>query len=89
MLDFASGLITMGYAVAGTFFLRFFAVTGDRLFASFAIAFWLLAISQALVSVLSIGNEAGSAIYLLRLIAFVFMILAIVSKNLDPDEPGE
>ena len=86
MLDFAAGLITMGYAVAGLFFLRFFTVTGDRLFASFAAAFWLLAINQALVSILSIENEATSAIYLLRLIAFIFMILAIVSKNLSSGE---
>jgi hypothetical protein len=86
MLNFASGLVTMGYAVAGLFFLRFFVVTGDRLFASFAVAFWLLATNQALVSIFSIENEATSAIYLLRLIAFVFMILAIVSKNLTPGE---
>ena len=89
MLNFTSGLITMGYTVAGVFFLRFFVSTGDRLFASFAVAFWLLALNQALITILSIKDEPDSAIYLLRLAAFIFMILAIVSKNLTSAKPGE
>ncbi|HJU28882.1 MAG TPA: DUF5985 family protein [Candidatus Binataceae bacterium] len=89
MLDFTSGLVAMGYTVAGLFFLRFFASTGDRLFASFAVAFWLLAINQAFITIFSVADKPHSAIYLLRLAAFVFMILAIVSKNLTPGKPDE
>lgn len=43
MFEFVSGLITMGFVVAGLFFLRFWRRAGDRLFAAFAVAFWMLA----------------------------------------------
>lgn len=35
--------LVAGYLVAGLFFLRFWRASPDRLFASFAAAFWLLA----------------------------------------------
>ncbi|HYF23318.1 MAG TPA: DUF5985 family protein [Caulobacteraceae bacterium] len=80
--SFVGGLIAMGYAVAGVFFLRFWSRTRDGLFLAFAVAFWLMALNQALVVILNIPREEQSWIYLLRLAAFVLIIFAILKKNL-------
>ena len=81
MFQFTSGLITMGFLVAGLFFLRFWSRTGDFLFAAFALAFWLLALNQGILAVADIPLEERSWIYLLRLAAFTLIIAAVVSKN--------
>ncbi len=79
---FASGLITMGFAVAGLFFLSFWRRTHERLFVAFAAAFWLLALNQALVAILDTPEETTARIYLIRLAAFLIIIVAIVIKNM-------
>ena len=79
--QFISGLITMGFLVAGLFFLRFWARTRDLLFAAFTGAFWLLAANQALVAIIDAPREERSWIYLLRVAAFAMIIAAVVWKN--------
>lgn len=74
---FLSGCLTMAYAVAGLFFLRFWRDSRDRLFAFFAAAFWILAAQRAIVTLADVGDS----IYLLRALAFVLIIIAIVDKN--------
>lgn len=81
MVDFVSGLVTMGYAVAGFFFLKFWAQRRDPFFLAFAIAFWLLAANQALVSIAQIPREERSWVYLLRIVAFACIAVAIIRKN--------
>jgi len=78
---FLSGAITMGFAVAAAFFLRFWMQTRDRLFLVFAAAFSLFAINQALAALLDFGREELSWVYLLRLGAFLLIIVGIVTKN--------
>jgi Family of unknown function (DUF5985) len=78
---FISGLITMGFIIAGLFFLRFWTKTRDRLFAAFAAAFWLLAANQALVAMIDVVREERSWVYLLRVAAFALIIAAVVWKN--------
>lgn len=80
MTEFLFGAITMGLVVAGLFFAKFWRRSRDPLFALFALAFWLLAINQALV--LAVPQEERSFIYLLRLAAFALIAWAIVQKNL-------
>lgn len=82
MTDFTWGMITMGYGVAGLFFHRFWRRTGDGLFGAFGIAFWLLAANQALVAISGVPREERSWFYLLRLLAFLIIICAILVKNL-------
>ncbi len=77
-----SGLIIMGDLVAALFFLRFWRQSGDLLFATFAAAFLLLALGQALLALTSAPVEERSWIYLLRLAAFILIILGIAHKNL-------
>jgi O-antigen/teichoic acid export membrane protein len=81
MLNFVVGVITMGYIVAGLFFAKFWRRSRDPLFAIFAVAFWLLALNQAIVAVLDVSREEQSWAYLLRLAAFILIIVAIVYKN--------
>lgn len=81
MSGFLSGMITMGFIIAGLFFLRFWWRTNDTLFAVFAVAFWLFALNQALVSILDLGREEQSWIYILRLAGFALIIIAIFIKN--------
>jgi hypothetical protein len=81
LFDFLSGGITMGFVVAGLFFLRFWKRTGERLFLAFALAFWLLGLVQALLSFTDIPVEERSWLYLLRLVAFSLILLSIWAKN--------
>lgn len=81
MLNFVYGIITMGYVVAGLFFLKFWQRSRDLLFAIFALAFWLLALNQAIVAALDVPREEQSWAYLLRLAAFILIIVAIIQKN--------
>lgn len=82
LLDFLAGLTTMGYAIAALFFLRFWRDSRDGLFLSFAVAFLLLGAVHALLSLANIPVEERSRVYLLRLLAFVIIIAAILRKNL-------
>ena len=81
LIDCLSGAVTMGFIVAGLFFLGFWRKTGDTLFVAFALAFWLLGIGQALLSFTDIPVEERSWLYLLRLAAFSLILVSIWRKN--------
>lgn len=78
---FLSGAIAMGFLIAGLFFLRFWRRTSDGLFLAFAAAFWLLSLNHALITLADIPAEERSWIYLLRLAAFILIIVSIWNKN--------
>jgi hypothetical protein len=82
LLAFLAGVAAMGFAVAALFFLRFWRDTRDGLFLSFALSFLLLAVVQALLTLADIPLEERSWVYLLRLLAFLLILVAIVRKNL-------
>jgi hypothetical protein len=81
LMDFLSGAITMGFLLAGLFFLRFWKQSGDGLFVSFAISFWLLGLGQAALALAAIPVEERSWLYLLRLAAFSIILVTIGLKN--------
>ena len=78
---FLSGAVVMGFAFAGLFFLKFWKKTRDSLFLAFTLAFWLLGLTQALLTFSNVPVEARSWLYLLRLAAFVLILIAIWRKN--------
>ncbi|HEY4029349.1 MAG TPA: DUF5985 family protein [Caulobacteraceae bacterium] len=82
MVAFASGAAGLECLVAGLFFLRFWQRTGERLFIAFAFAFWLLGANAALPVLLGRPAQMHGEVYLLRLAAFLLIILAIAGKNL-------
>lgn len=81
MNDFLSGAVFALSCVAGLFFLRFWRKTRDRFFAFFSAAFWLLALHRVVVLGLRNNDEHVSTSYLIRLLAFVLILVAIVDKN--------
>ena len=80
-LQLIPGAIVMGYAVAGLFFLRFWRQTRDRLFLIFAITFWLLGAQRLALALTAQVVESQTGLYLLRLFAFLLILVAIVDKN--------
>ncbi|MGZ3651751.1 MAG: DUF5985 family protein [Bdellovibrionota bacterium] len=79
---FINGATCMGAWVCGLFFLRFWRKSQDRLFLIFAASFWLLAVERLLFLVLrDIHVEDHAAIYSLRLLAFLMILIGIWDKN--------
>ena len=82
MNDFLWGAIAalcLGIAVRFAWFWR---NTRDRLFALFGLAFTALASYWILLEALHPADEVRHWFYLLRLLAFVLILVAIVDKNL-------
>ena len=81
MIEMLSGALLFSYFIAGVHFCRFWRRTGDRFFLHFAAAFWLLALNQLATSIPAVANETRGYEYLLRVLGFIVILLAIVDKN--------
>jgi hypothetical protein len=79
--QFLNGAIMFGFLIAAVFFLRFWRRSAERLFAIFAAAFFVLAIERVVLAVIQPENEFRPYVYLVRLLAFVLIIVAIIDKN--------
>jgi hypothetical protein len=80
LIDFLSGVVAMGYAMVGLFFLRLWGKSAARLYLAFAIAFDLLAINQAITTWIH-DDERVAYAYALRVIAFTLILIALVDTN--------
>ena len=80
MNDFLLGATAAAFFVAGLFFLRFWTKTRDRLFASFAVAFWLLGLIRFGLVYTHDANESHY-LYWIRLLAYLLILVAIIDKN--------
>lgn len=79
--EFILGLNVMAAVVVALFFLRFWRKTRDRLFVIFSFAFLLLAANWFLVAVSGAAEDRKALFYILRLLAFIAIIVGIVDKN--------
>jgi len=79
--DFLSGAVAFGFFVCMLFFLRYWSRSRDELFLSFALAFGLLGVGQAILALASIPTEERGLLYLFRLAAFLLILVAIYRKN--------
>jgi hypothetical protein len=77
---FLLGVLVTACASAGLFFLRFWRRTGDGLFLAFAMAFWMLGLNWLLLAIVE-TDEVRTALYVIRLLAFVLILGAILHKN--------
>jgi hypothetical protein len=77
-----SGALGAGFLIAAMFFLRFWRRAGEGLFLAFAGAFALMAVVQVLPVLLGIPQEERGGVFLIRLAAFVLIIVAVLAKNL-------
>jgi hypothetical protein len=79
--NFLLGFIFATSLVAGLFFLRFWQRTGDRLFLAFAAAFTIEGFNRLTFLVIPDPAEVHPVTYLVRFLAFLLIVLAIVAKN--------
>ncbi|HVA14317.1 MAG TPA: DUF5985 family protein [Stellaceae bacterium] len=86
--EFLGGGLTIGYLVLGLFFLKFWRRTHDALFLMFACAFGLMAANAIAVSASSSYDLDVGWTYVLRLLAFVLIIVAIIRKNMEGKAPS-
>lgn len=86
LVAFLAGATVMGFWLAGLFFLRFWTRTREQLFLAFTIAFWLLGLSQALLTFSNVPVEERTPLYLLRLAAFLLILTAVWRKNSQPSQ---
>ena len=81
MNELIAGMIVMAYFVAGLFFLRFWMETRDRLFIMFALAFVILGLQRVVLALARQTSEDTTYLYVVRLLAFVLILVAIIDKN--------
>ena len=81
MTFFFHGAIALGCWAIGLFFIRFWSKVHDRLFLILAASFWLLGAERVLLASVAVDQEGRPLIYILRLIAFLLIIFAVLDKN--------
>jgi hypothetical protein len=81
MITIFIGAIAMASLVISLFFLRFWKTTRDRFFLFFAASFLLEAINRIMTGISVLQNEESPLYYLIRLIAYSLIIIAIIDKN--------
>ena len=76
---FLRGAASALFMVSAGFFVRFWRQTHDRLHLKFAIAFFVMALNQFGIS--AAPDQAYPVHYFIRLIAYSFILWAIIEKN--------
>lgn len=79
--NFLAGVTAMGCFVAALFFARFWRATRDRFFAWFALGFAIFGANRLVLGLVDENSEARPALYIVRLLAFLVILGAIVEKN--------
>lgn len=80
--QFLSGIVMMGCVVSGLFFLRFWNKTRDRIFLVFACALFTLSVERVFLALLEDQTrEEHSLVYVVRLIAFLLILVGVLDKN--------
>jgi hypothetical protein len=75
------GALATACWVAGLFFLKFWRVSRDRFFLFFFLAFWVLSLNWVVLIIEQPMLESRQDAYVIRLLAFVLIIVAVVDKN--------
>lgn len=81
MYEIISGALMMACLVASLFFVKFWRKSRDLLFLMFALAFIMLSLERFVLGYMGVNNEAAPQVYLIRLMAFLLILIAIVHKN--------
>lgn len=82
------GAIGMASLTAALFFLRFWKSSRDRFFLFFALSFLIEGLNRVALFV-SIGLQENEPIYyLVRLVSYGLILVAIIDKNRGPRRPG-
>ncbi len=81
---FLLGVIVTASLASGAFFLKYWRRTHDPLFLAFGLAFLIEGINRIFFLLVDRPNEGSPAIYVVRLLAFLIILAAIVRKNRAP-----
>ena len=78
------GAIATASIIVGFFFLRFWRSTHDRFFLFFAMSFWIEGLNRIVVGLVGGLREDAPYYYIVRLVAYSLIVLAILDKNRRP-----
>jgi Family of unknown function (DUF5985) len=78
---FLWGASALASWIAGLYFSKFWRMSRDRLFRFFSIAFWMLALHWTALAIVDPAVETRHYLYVLRLLAFAVILIAIIDKN--------
>ncbi len=80
---FTWGILAMASLVAALFFLRYWRETRERLFAFLALTFAGLAANWTGLAVIDLPTDEAQQkyAYVVRLVAFLILIMGIIDKN--------
>jgi Family of unknown function (DUF5985) len=81
MHEMLLGAIATASMVAALFFLRFWKSTRDRFFLYFAMSFCIEGCNRVLLELMGGLREDAPAYYLIRLVAYGLILIAILDKN--------
>jgi uncharacterized membrane protein len=76
-----TGVIATSALMAALFFLKFWRETRDSFFLAFAASFTIEGLSRVAALFLSNPNHGSLGYYLVRLVAFLLILFAILRKN--------
>lgn len=88
-VSFFSGIAAASFLMAGVYFLKFWRASRDPFFFRFAMACWLITLERFVLIKLQEGQlsiraplaESHSWVYIIRLLAFALILLAIIDRN--------
>ncbi len=81
MILYLYGAMSMAAFAITVFFFRFWQRTNERLFAFFSLAFFLLGIERVVLFLYYSEEFESATTYLIRLAAFIVIILGVIDKN--------
>lgn len=79
--QFLLGIIFTMSIIAAVYFFKFWRKTHDRFFLAFGAAFLIEGVNRLGFLFLETPNEGSPTIYTIRLMAFLLVLAAILSKN--------
>lgn len=83
--QFMSGGIVVGSVAVGMFFVRYWRSTKDRFFLFLALSFSIEAVNRLVIAFGNTWNEAEPFHYVVRLVSYALILVAIWDKNLRTD----
>jgi hypothetical protein len=81
MNDFLGGAAAVASWIVAMFLLKFWRESRDRLLLLFSLAFVVLGLNWLLVSAFHPSGETRHLYHLVRLVAFLLILVAILDKN--------
>ena len=88
MSDFLDGGSVVACLVIALSLFRVWRQTRDRLLGIFALAFTVFGTNRVILAMLDEDAEGRVYVYVVRLVAFLLILAAIVDKNRPEREPG-